>query len=245
MSPAKVTQGCAVAHIRNTCSKNTCAAAQWELIPPSVSLLCLSLSGVRVKIKEPPCSAKDLDLLSSLCLSLLLGYSKKKRDEADVCWCSSFIFKLLREFKSSYLYCYLCVQPISIILGEPHDFPYLQLQQCVRLVEFFSHQKMKCVSIPCLQRVSLASACPQQGQLTEHAAFSRLEIQALLAYIVCGLNNDCTELITREHSVSLLLMKGLEYVSKSHQWKSSHCRTMRDFSELMQYNCTNMRYERE
>lgn len=64
--------------------------------------------------------------------------------------------------------------------------------------------------------VSLASACPEQGQLTEPAAFSRLKIWALLPYIVCGLNNDWTELITREHSVSLLLMKGLEYVSKSH-----------------------------
>lgn len=91
--------------------------------------LCLTFVFVTVwresKNKRTSLQCKGLGLTLVFMPILVVGVFQKKRDEADVCWCSSFIFKLLREFKSSYLYCYLCVQPISIILGEPHDFPYL------------------------------------------------------------------------------------------------------------------------
>lgn len=47
MSPTKKLQLCVVAEIRKICSKSTSIATLCELIPLSLSLLCLVLSGVR------------------------------------------------------------------------------------------------------------------------------------------------------------------------------------------------------
>lgn len=47
MSPTKKLQLCAVAEIRKICSKSTSIATSCELIPLSLSLLCLVLFGVR------------------------------------------------------------------------------------------------------------------------------------------------------------------------------------------------------
>jgi len=46
-SPTKNLQLCAVAEIREMCSKSASIATLCELIPLSLSLLCLVLSGVR------------------------------------------------------------------------------------------------------------------------------------------------------------------------------------------------------
>lgn len=153
VSPTRITQGCA--HIRKMCSRSIFTVACWELVPLSLSLLCLSLSGVRVKIKEPPCSAKQFYfcLYTYPCCWTI----KKKGDQANACWFCSFISKL-------------CIQSISIILGAAWWFSLFAASAVGQIWWIFlSLENEMCFHplspwlLPAPSRVSSQSLLPSQG----------------------------------------------------------------------------------